>query len=65
MSAGELQTGLNVARLEDRGDAAVLQRASAPLQDDWMIIDDQNRGHAERPMSGGRAERRFSIEMTT
>jgi hypothetical protein len=35
----------NVASLEDRFDAGILQDTPTPLQDDWMIVNDQNACH--------------------
>jgi hypothetical protein len=47
----EIESGLDIPCLEDRGDARVLQHAPAALQDDWMVIDNENFGHTPAPLN--------------
>ena len=49
-------------RLMDMFHADILQKLLAPLQDDWMIVDDKNSSHDNYPTdSGARSGTPFSF----
>ena len=50
-SVAPVQTiaGHDVARVEHRIDAGILQHPAAAFEDDGMIVDDENRSHQARP----------------
>ena len=50
MTAVELVAGGGIARLDHDSGSRVLQHAPATLQDDWMVVDDEDAGHAFSPL---------------